>query len=437
MAGKRKDAAADALASDDGVEEIVSDGGKFNLAKAVGAGKTRLSPKMPNWWQNWSGAMKSQASIMEARFGVVSTGSIALDYALGLGGVPLGCEVGIFGKEGSAKTTFVQTIVGNWQRSYPDYPIVWVIGEKHSNAMAQRNGVNLSKIGASEADFKAGKNLAIFRPSLKNGLTYVSIAIAIEQIVLASKVPVLAIIDSLDSMISDKEMQSNPGNGNVGGNAKFNSEWLKRMENLTAETGSLLIFTQQLRDVVNTGGMPGFSMGPKTKTSGGWAAKYYPAVRIELTPTDKETDAKTGEVLAQNVKVTTRKNEFYRPHVATTVTLRYAYDEIDPGGIDRASEIIRLAKELQLVAYSQPMYVFNDIAEEDGGNEDGIAKSKGMEAARRFILEHPAVMERLYNDIRSHLSGGAEVVLIADDPQSVVGDADYPGFEDDDDIHDQ
>lgn len=346
---------------------------------------TVKAPKgVPGWVKKW-GALVSQSYQPDGYTQVIPTGLPTMDMALGTGGVPCGCVVSIYGKEGCGKSTLWQSMVGNVQRMYPERIIVIVDAEERFvGTTAMRNGMS------ADDELFANNKLIYVQPSVTNGLSYEKIVKMLEELVVAAPDGVFMVIDSLDAMSTSTEMDMEADDGGVkfGGMAKQNSILLKRVAPLLKETNSNLILIQQLRDKVNS------QYAGQVDTSGGHAVKHYSSIRMKMTPI---TPIRKGdEITGYKIEGRIEKNSYFRPFIEFSADLRYDFEEGGlPGGFDFFGAIIDLGVSTGLITKSGASHVFKTLGE----------NKHGRDVARRWLFDNPDKCWELRDAIYNKLGG--------------------------------
>ena len=290
---------------------------------------------------------------------VVSTGSIGLNYALGVGGFPKGRVIEIFGPESSGKTTLAL----------------------HAIAEAQKKGGVCALIDAEHAfdRFYAEKlgvdviNLLISQPD--NGEQALEIA---EQLIRSAAIDVL-VIDSVAALTPKNEIEGDMGDRNVGLQARLMSQALRKLTGTISRTNTVCIFINQLREKI------GVMFGPSETTTGGNALKFYASVRIDIRPS---TPIKDGDnMLGRLTKVKVVKNKVAPPFK------RCEFDIMFGEGISKAGEIVDLGVETDVIQKSGSWFSYN-----------GQKLAQGREAAKQLMVDNPELAEELENKIMEALA---------------------------------
>jgi len=286
----------------------------------------------------------------------ISTGSLGLDHAIGIGGLPCGRVVEIYGPEGSGKTTLALTVVAQAQRQ--GGTAVFIDAEHAFPAeFATTIGVDLDDLHVSQ-------------PS--TGEEALEIA---DQLVRSGAVDVI-VIDSVAALVPKAEIEGEMGDSHVGLQARLMSQALRKLTATVAKSNTCIIFINQLRMKI------GIMFGNPETTTGGNALKFYASVRLDIRriASIKERD----DVVGNRVKVKVAKNKVAAPF--KSVEFDIYFDE----GISRTGEILDMAVEKNLVEKSGTWFSYK--TERMG---------QGREAARGFLKQHPEIMEELEHKVRA------------------------------------
>ena len=281
---------------------------------------------------------------------VISTGSIGLNAALGVGGFPRGRVIEIFGPESSGKTTLAIHAIAEVQKTGG---IAAVIDAEHAfdRFYAEKLGVNIDE-------------LLISQPN--NGEEALEIA---EQLIRSSAVD-LIVIDSVAALTPKKEIEGDMGDSNVGLHARLMSQALRKLTSAISKTNTTCIFINQLREKI------GVPFGNPEVTTGGNALKFYASVRIDIR---KSTAIKDGEEVFGNLtKVKVVKNKVAPPFRKAEFDIMYGE------GISRAGEIVDLGTDLEIVKKSGSWYSYNETK-----------LGQGRDAAKNTIKDNPELAEEL------------------------------------------
>ena len=311
----------------------------------------------------------------------IPTGSLTLDLALGIGGVPRGRIVEIFGPESSGKTTVALHIAAEVQKLGGEAAF---IDAEHAldPVYAKALGVNIDNLLVSQPD-SGEQALEITDALVRSG--------AIDVVV----------VDSVAALVPQQEIDGDMGSSHVGLQARLMSQALRKLSGSIAKTNCVVIFINQLREKV------GVMYGNPETTPGGRALKFYSSVRIDVR---KIENLKQGdEVYGNRVKCKVVKNKVAPPFRIAEFDILYGK------GISKAGEIVDIAMELGLVQKSGSWFSYN-----------GEKLVQGKDNARKTIAASPALMKELEEKIKAH---GDELDLSAGEAYSLEDDEDGAGDE--------
>ncbi len=319
------------------------------------------------------GAMMKLGSAPKVDISVVPTGSLGLDAALGVGGLPRGRIVEIYGPESSGKTTLTLHVIAEAQKSGG---ICAFIDAEHAMdpEYAKKLGVNINELLISQPD---------------NGEQALEIT---ESIVRSGKVDVV-VIDSVAALTPKDEIEGDMGAQHVGKQARLMSQALRKLTAIAHKSNTVIIFINQIRMQI------GVMFGNPETTPGGKALKFYSSVRIDIR---KIAQIKKGEeVVGARTKVKVVKNKVAAPFKTTE------FDIIYNEGISREGELLALGEKFKLVGKSSgSVYVYG---EEKLG--------RGYDAARTFLRENKKVANALTKEIQKHLNEGGLSYAGSADPE--------------------
>ena len=284
------------------------------------------------------------------------TGSLGLDLALGVGGIPKGRVVEIYGPEGGGKTTVALHIVAEVQKLGG---IAGFIDAEHAldPVYAKRIGVDIDNLYISQPD-NGEQALEITETMVRSG--------AIDII----------IVDSVAALVPKAEIEGDMGDSHVGLQARLMSQALRKLTGIIGKTSCTVIFINQLREKV------GVMFGNPETTTGGRALKYYSSVRLEVRR--GEVIKKDGEAIGNRAKIQVVKNKVAPPFREAEVDLVYGI------GISREGDILDLAANDNIINKSGAWYAYN-------GNKIG----QGRENAKQFLKEHPDIMKEVEDKVRA------------------------------------
>lgn len=303
--------------------------------------------------------MKLGDSVIEAQE-VISTGSLGLDIALGVGGLPKGRVIEIYGPESSGKTTLAIHAIAESQKKGG---IAAFIDAEHAfdRFYAKKLGVDV-------------ENLLISQPD--NGEQALEIA---DNLIRSGAIDIL-VIDSVAALVPKAEIEGEMGDSKMGLHARLMSQALRKLTGTISKTGCCCIFINQLRDKI------GVMFGNPETTTGGNALKFYASVRLDVRRISQIKD--TDEVSGNRVKVKIVKNKVAPP-------FRIAEFDIMFGeGISKAGEIIDLGVEYNIIKKAGSWFSYGETR-----------LGQGRDAVKQLILDNPELMEELENRIKETVTG--------------------------------
>ncbi|WP_157670519.1 recombinase RecA [Chitinibacter sp. FCG-7] len=308
--------------------------------------------------------MKMGDNQIENDLQVVSTGSLGLDLALGVGGLPRGRIVEIFGPESSGKTTLCLHVVAEIQKL--GGVAAYIDAENALDPIyAQKLGVNVSDMLISQPD--TGEQ-----------------ALEIADMLVRSGGVDIIVVDSVAALTPKAEIEGEMGDVHVGLQARLMSQALRKLTGNIKRTNTLVIFINQLRMKIGAM-MPGQS--PET-TTGGNALKFYASVRLDIR---RIGAVKKGEeIIGNQTKVKVAKNKVAPPFRVITFDILYGE------GISREGEIIEQGVANKIVEKSGAWYSYN-------GNKIG----QGLENSRQFLKDNPELAEEIIKKVRDKLIGSS------------------------------
>jgi recombination protein RecA len=257
---------------------------------------------------------------------VISTRSLGLDHALGIGGLPKGRIVEIYGPESSGKTTLCLEIIAEAQDKGG---VCAIIDAEHALDFdyAEKLGIDVDELLLSQPDY--GEQ-----------------ALEIARRLIETQTLAVVVIDSVAALTPKAEIEGEIGDASMGKQARLMSQSLRILTSAVSKSGTILIFTNQLREKI------GVMFGSPETTTGGNALKFYASVRLDIR---RQTQVKDGEiVVGNNVRVKVAKNKLASP-------FRSADFEIEFGiGINKTKEVLRIASDLEIVKKSGSWYSYNN-----------------------------------------------------------------------------
>jgi len=291
----------------------------------------------------------------------ISTGSLGLDLALGIGGLPRGRVIEIYGPESSGKTTIAMHCIAEAQKKGG---IAVFIDAEHAfdRKYAEKIGIKTDELLVTQPD---------------HGEQALEIA---EQLIRSSAVDIV-VIDSVAALVPKAEIDGEMGENKMGLQARLMSQALRKLTGIISKTNCCCIFINQLREKI------GIVFGNPETTTGGNALKFYASVRLDIRKVS--TIKQSADVLVGNrVRVKVIKNKVAPPFGQAEFDIMYGE------GISKAGEIIDLASDKDIVKKSGSWYSYN-----------GTKLGQGRDAVRNLIQDNPELMDELEGKIRALLSG--------------------------------
>lgn len=281
---------------------------------------------------------------------VIPTGSVSLNYALGVGGFPRGRIIEIYGPESSGKTTLAIHAIAEAQKLGG---IAAIIDAEHAfdRFYAEKLGVDVN-------------NLLISQPD--NGEQALEIA---EQLIRSSAIDIL-VVDSVAALTPKSEIEGDMGDRNVGLQARLMSQAMRKLTGTISRTNTTCIFINQLREKI------GVMFGPSETTTGGNALKFYASVRIDIR---SSTTIKDGEnVLGRHTKVKITKNKVAPPFK------RAEFDIMFGEGISRSGELVDMGVEYGIIQKSGSWFSY-----------DGSRLAQGRDAVKKMLQDNPELADEI------------------------------------------
>lgn len=309
--------------------------------------------------------MKLGDSSARVNVETVPTGCLSLDLALGLGGVPRGRVVEIYGPESSGKTTVALHMIAEVQKRGG---IAGFVDAEHAldPVYAKNIGVDIDELYISQPD-SGDQGLEIAETMVRSG--------AMDIIV----------IDSVAALVPRQEIEGDMGDSHVGLQARLMSQALRKLTPVISKSNCVVIFINQLREKV------GVMFGNPETTTGGRALKFYASVRLDVRKT--ETIKQSGEMVGNHVRVKVVKNKIAPPFKEAEFDIMFGK------GISRSGDILDLATNIDVVKKSGAWYAY-----------EGEKIGQGRENAKAYLESHPEAMEQIEQKVRAyyHLDGTAE-----------------------------
>ena len=289
----------------------------------------------------------------------IPTGSLSLDIALGLGGVPRGRIIEVYGPESSGKTTVALHMVAEVQKREG---IAGFIDAEHAldPVYAKNIGVDIDNLYISQPD---------------NGEQALEIA---ETMVRSGAIDIV-IVDSVAALVPKAEIDGDMGDSHVGLQARLMSQALRKLTAAINRSNCVVVFINQLREKV------GVMFGNPETTTGGRALKFYSSVRLDVRRI--ESLKQSGEVIGNRTRIKIVKNKVAPPFKEAEFDIMFGK------GISREGDILDLAAKINVVDKSGSWYAYN-------GDKIG----QGRENAKTFLREHPELMEDIENRVRQEFN---------------------------------
>ena len=331
----------DALTKDDKLQAL--DSALANIEKSFGKGAV----------------MKFGEKKVDQDIKVTPTGNLSIDMALGIGGIPSGRIVEIYGPESSGKTTLTLHVVAEIQKRGG---IAAFIDAEHAldPVYARKLGVDVENLYISQPD-DGEQALEIAEAMVRSG--------AID----------IVIVDSVAALVPRAEISGEMGDSHMGLQARLMSQALRKLTAVTHKTGCTVIFINQLRDKIG-----GISFGgPAETTTGGKALKFYASIRIDIR---RIGSVKSGEeIIGNRTKVKIAKNKLAPPFKVVEFDIMFGE------GMSKEGAILDMGVDIKLLGKSGSWISYND---EKLGN--------GMENCKKFLKDNPGISLEIENKIREH-----------------------------------
>ncbi|SEJ71947.1 recombination protein RecA [Dyadobacter sp. SG02] len=303
---------------------------------------------------------------------VISTGSLGLDLALGVGGVPRGRIVEIYGPESSGKTTLSMHCIAEAQKKGG---LAAFIDAEHAfdRLYAEKLGIDTSNLLISQPD--SGEQ-----------------ALEIAEHLISSGAVDIIVIDSVAALVPRAELEGEMGDSKMGLQARLMSQALRKLTGVINKTGCCCIFINQLREKI------GVMFGNPETTTGGNALKYYASVRLDIRRVGQIKES-ADAILGNRTRVKVVKNKVAPPFKVVEFDIMYGE------GISKVGEIIDLAVELEIVKKSGSWFSY-----------DGNRLGQGRDAVKALIKDNPELMEELEGKIRGQVTTDPDLLIDTSEP---------------------
>ncbi len=301
------------------------------------------------------GAVMKLGQATHLQVEAIPTGSISLDLALGVGGIPRGRVTEIFGPEASGKTTLCLHIIAEAQKRGG---LAAFVDIEHAldPGYAARCGVDVENLYISQPD--TGEE-----------------ALEIAEALVRSGAMDVVVIDSVAALVPRAEIEGEMGDAHVGLQARLMSQALRKLSGAIKSSNTAMIFTNQLRQKI------GVMFGNPETTPGGMALKFYASVRLDIRRI--QTLKQGGEVIGNRTRVTVKKNKVAPPFRVAEFDIMYNQ------GISKEGDVLDLATAMELVTKRGAFYTYGDIR-----------LGQGRENAKDFLRENPDICQTIEEAVR-------------------------------------
>lgn len=301
--------------------------------------------------------MKLGDPLVQMNVETIPTGSLSLDLALGLGGIPKGRIIEIYGPESSGKTTVTLHMIAEVQKRGG---IAGFIDAEHAldPVYAKNIGVDIDNLYISQPD-NGEQALEITETMVRSG--------AID----------IVVVDSVAALVPKAEIEGDMGDSHVGLQARLMSQALRKLTAIISKSNCTVVFINQLREKV------GVMFGSPETTTGGRALKFYSSVRLDVRRI--EALKQSGEIVGNRTRVKVVKNKIAPPFKEAEFDIMFGE------GISRVGDILDLAADNNIISKSGAWYAY-------GGSKIG----QGRENAKQFLKDNPALCEEVELKVREH-----------------------------------
>ncbi|MDF2594209.1 MAG: recA protein [Clostridia bacterium] len=303
------------------------------------------------------GSIMKLGEATETNISTFPSGSLSLDIALGVGGIPRGRIIEVFGPESSGKTTVTLHMIAEVQKKGG---IAAFIDAEHAldPSYAKKLGVNIDELYISQPD---------------NGEQALEIA---ETMVRSGAID-LVVIDSVAALVPRAEIEGDMGDSHMGLQARLMSQALRKLTGVVNKSKCTVTFINQLREKV------GITFGSNETTTGGRALKFYASIRLDVRKI--ETLKQSNEFIGSRTRIKVVKNKVAPPFQQAEFDIMYGE------GISREGDVLDLAANIDIVNKSGAWYSYGDIR-----------LGQGRENAKVYMKEHPEVLGEVENKVRVH-----------------------------------
>ena len=319
------------------------------------------------------GAIMRLGDAQHLQIEAIPSGSVALDIALGVGGLPRGRVIEIYGPESSGKTTLAQHVIAKAQGLGG---ICAFVDMEHAldPTYAAHCGVDVDNLYVSQPD--TGEQ-----------------ALEIAEALIRSGTMDVVVIDSVAALVPRAEIEGEMGDAHVGLQARLMSQALRKLSGVIKQTNTVVIFTNQLRSKI------GVMFGSPETTSGGNALKFYASVRLDMRRIQSIKDS--GEVIGNRTRVKVKKNKVAPPFTECEFDIMYN------SGISRTGDVLDLSVEYGIVDKRGAYYRFGETL-----------LGQGRENAKTFLAEDPALNSEIENKVR--IEAGLPPLALSQDLEATM-----------------
>ncbi len=301
--------------------------------------------------------MKLGENVADMGVGSIPTGSLSLDIALGIGGIPRGRIIEIYGSESSGKTTLTLHMIAEAQKMGG---IAGFVDAEHAldPEYAKNIGVDIDNLYISQPD--SGEQ-----------------ALEICETMVRSGAMDIVVVDSVAALVPKDEIEGNMGDSHMGLQARLMSQALRKLTGIISKTNCTVVFINQLREKI------GVMFGNPETTTGGNALKFYASVRLDVRRIDKIQQS--GQIIGNRTRVKIVKNKVAPPFKTAEFDIMFGK------GISTSGDILDLAANLDIINKSGAWYAYN-------GDKIG----QGRENAKLYLEQNPDICEAVDKKIREH-----------------------------------
>ncbi len=349
---------------EDSVDMFPNDEGK---SKALDAALSDINKRFGD------GAILRLGDSQSMAIATIPTGSLTVDIAMGVGGIPRGRITEIYGPESSGKTTLCLSVISQAQIRGG---VCAFVDMEHAldPTYAERIGVDLDRLYISQPD--TGEQ-----------------ALEITESLVRSGALDVVVVDSVAALVPRAEIEGEMGDSHVGLQARLMSQALRKLSGAIKQTGTAVLFTNQLREKI------GVMFGSPETTSGGRALKFYASVRLDIRRI--QAIKQGGDNIGNRTRVRVTKNKVSAPFREAEFDIMF-YEH----GISKAGEVVDLGTDLGVIEKRGAFYRYNE----------GLL-GQGRENAKQYLAENPAMSDEIEDQIRAHF-GLPPVVLFTPEPES-------------------